>query len=137
MILHAGEQENMTPYCPHTSVYWRMCWEPPEAPLEERNEGVLHTLGQPLDLRATACMFGLPPDGPLCVWQASGAVLGIPTSTKISREEMRTRTGQLGSDAKPFLLEGRAARGKHGWGEFTIFQLDVTYMQQNTPSTVS
>ena len=89
-----------------------MRWEAAPEP-EKRDEAVMHTQGQPLDLRAAACMFDLDSAAPLRVWQASGIVVGIPTAAQIALEDMRTRTGQAGDHARPFLLQGRPAQGKH------------------------
>ena len=94
------------------NIHWSMRWEAAPEP-EKRDEAVMHTPGQPLDLRAAACMFDLDFAAPLRVWQASGMVTGIPTAAEIALESMRTRTGQAGDHARPFLLQGRPAQGKH------------------------
>ncbi|KAK9862971.1 hypothetical protein WJX84_010196 [Apatococcus fuscideae] len=90
-------------------LHWSMRWE---AALAPRNEVLRHTPGQPLDLRAAAYMFELDPAAPLRVWQASGTVISIPTTAQMALEEMCTRTGQAGDDARPFLLQARPKQGK-------------------------
>ncbi|KAK9841523.1 hypothetical protein WJX74_007210 [Apatococcus lobatus] len=89
-------------------LHWSMRWE---AALAPRNEVLRHTPGQPLDLRAAAYMFELDPAAPLRVWQASGTVISIPTTAQMALEEMCTRTGQAGDDARPFLLQARPKQG--------------------------
>ncbi len=94
------------------NLHWSMRGEA-ALELEKRDEVVVYMPGQPLDLRAAACMFNLDPADPLRVWQASGKVVGIPTTAQIALKDMCNRTGQDGSDARPFLLQGRPAQGKH------------------------
>ena len=91
-------------------VYWSMYWEPA---LQPRQGAVMQMPGQPLDLIAFADMFDLDPKLQLRVQQASGVVIGIPTAAQITLETMRIRTGQTGTSASPFLLQGRLAQGKH------------------------
>ncbi|KAK9863953.1 hypothetical protein WJX84_001466 [Apatococcus fuscideae] len=59
-------------------------------------------------------MFDLDPKLQLRVQQASGVVIGIPTAAQITLETMRIRTGQTGTSASPFLLQGRLAQGASG-----------------------